>query len=93
MRFSENFDGRTEPLTKPRIRDFKNPIIHTLLIASTAYMALNAVWYSLEYEHVEEDLRKESLALEQELQSALDDAQRDLLTQRSWGSIFSFWRK
>lgn len=91
VRFSPDFD---QPQQKPpTLRDFRYPLFHTFLMASSAFMALNALWYALEYEEVEKQLVAESASLESALQLALDDAANDLTKRRSWASRLWFWRQ
>lgn len=91
MKFSQNFDGSSPEPKKPSLKDFRYPLFHTFLLASTTFMGLNTLWYSLEYEQMEAQLQEKSKVLEAEMQTALDSV-RDEIKKPSW-SWFSFWRK
>lgn len=58
-------------------------------------MALNTLWYSLEYEQVEQLLMEKSKQLEAEMQIALDDVREDIQksTKSSWSSWLMFWKE
>ncbi|OBA23373.1 hypothetical protein METBIDRAFT_35330 [Metschnikowia bicuspidata var. bicuspidata NRRL YB-4993] len=93
VKFSENFDGNHPAPTKPKLSEFKNPLLHTFLLASATYMALQALWSALEYEHVEAELLKKSQILETEMQEAIEDARKDMVPmKRGWLSSLKFWK-
>lgn len=92
IKFNENFDNpKLSP--KPKLSQFKYPLFHTFLIASTAYMALNTLWYGLEYNEVEKKLREKSAKLEEEMNVALEEAKVELVDQKPKRSWIFFWRK
>lgn len=94
VKFSQNFDGLMPEPKKPSLKDFKYPLFHTFLLASATFMGLNTLWYSLEYEQVEEQLKAKSRALEAEMQAALDGVREDIQkSSSSWSSRFLFWKK
>lgn len=94
IKFSENFDGQLPEPRKPTLRDFRYPLFHTFLLASTTFMALNTLWYSLEYEQVELLLIERSKQLEAEMQQALSEAREDIQkTSKTWTSKLMFWKK
>lgn len=96
VKFSENFDGQNPAPTKPTLGEFKNPLLHTFLLASATYMALQALWLALEYEHVEAELVAKSKVLETEMQKALDDARHEMaasIASKSWFSKLAFWNR
>ena len=94
VKFSENFDGQHPAPTKPNLSEFKNPLLHTFLLASATYMALQALWSSLEYEHVEAELLEKSRALEAEMYQALEEARQDMVLAKSgWLSKLKFWNR
>lgn len=96
VKFSPNFDGQSPEPKRPQLRDFRYPLFHTFLLASTTFMALNTLWYSLEYEQVEQQLIEQSKVLEAEMQQALDEAREDLQKsspKSSWTSWIKFWKR
>lgn len=57
-------------------------------------MAFNTLWYSLEYEQVEQQLMEKSKQLEADLQLALDEVREDIQkSSTSWSSKLMFWRR
>lgn len=90
IHFSENFDGAE--LQKPRLRDFRYAIGNFFLLSSSVFMAYNAMWYKLEYEHVQKEVEAKSLRLEAEMQLALELAKQELPLNRSWLSKLAFWK-
>ncbi|QFZ28639.1 putative small nuclear ribonucleoprotein [Clavispora lusitaniae] len=91
VKFSENFDGHVQA-TKPRLADFRYPLFHTFLLASSVYMGLNALWYSLEYEQVENSLIKQANKLEDELQRTLEEVKsQHIKSADKWYSKLKFW--
>lgn len=95
VKFSENFDGQNPAPTKPKLSEFKNPLLHTFLLASATYMALQALWSGLEYEHVEAELLEKSKVLEAEMQSALETARQDMeaTNRHVWFPRLQFWKR
>lgn len=91
VKFSENFDGQQPEVTKPKLSEFRNPLLHTFLIASTAFMGLNTLWNWLEYAQVEKELIEKSKMLEAEMQKALDEVKEDITPKSKWLK-WSFWR-
>lgn len=89
IHFSENFDG--SGLQKPRLRDFRNAMVNFFLLSSAVFMGYNALWYKLEYEHVQKQVEAESVRLETEMQEAIEAAKKEL-PQTSWLSSLAFWR-
>ncbi|CDR40810.1 CYFA0S05e04742g1_1 [Cyberlindnera fabianii] len=49
--------------SKPKLSDFQRPILLTLVIASTAYLAFHWAWWYLEYDEREKELKGMSLCL------------------------------
>lgn len=93
VKFSENFDGLLPQPAKPKIRDFRYPLFHSFLLASSVYMGLNCWWYALEYEQVENKLLAQANELESKLQMALEEVkeEHDLHSSRKWFSRIKFW--
>lgn len=50
--------------TKPSLGQFRAPLLHTFLVASTAYIGLHTVWAKLEYDERKRVLERESNELE-----------------------------
>lgn len=84
--YSVRFPQTTEELNheKPTLSDFKNPLLHTFLIASSAYMALHIFVLSHEYEVEEQKLADKERSLEVEIE--------ELLKQKKQKKWFSLWR-
>lgn len=93
VKFSENFDGQLAHPVKPKLRDFKYPLFHSFMLASSVYIGLNCWWYSLEYEQVEYKLLAEATELEENLQNALKEVkeEHDLNLSRKWFARLKFW--
>lgn len=94
VKFSENFNGMLPQPTKPKLRDFRYPLFHSFLLASSVYMGLNCWWYALEYEQVENGLVREANELEAKLHKALEEVkeEHELHSSRTWFSRIKFWR-
>lgn len=91
VRFNENFNQQA-PDPKPKISQFKYPLYHTFLLASTAYMGFHVVWYHLEYKEVEKDLKEKAERLENEMQKALDEVRIEVVDSKPKRSWLTFWR-
>lgn len=84
VRFATEFDELNK---KPTIGQFKYPLFHVFLIASSTYMAMNAWWYALEYEQTEKKLKEQSAVLDSQLQAALEEinaTKKELLHKKHW---------
>ncbi|ODV78159.1 uncharacterized protein CANTADRAFT_7611 [Suhomyces tanzawaensis NRRL Y-17324] len=58
---------------KPKLSEFKNPLLHTFLVASSTCLVLHAVWLRLEYEVEEKKLAEKTKQLEDSIQDLLDE--------------------
>lgn len=87
IHFAENLEGTQ----KPRLRDFCNAMGNFFLLSSAVFMTYNAIWYRLEYKHVQQEVEADSLRLEAELQRALEAAKKEM-PEKGWLSKFAFWK-
>lgn len=78
---------------KPTIGQFKTPLFHCFLIASTTYITLQAVWISLTREEKEEEFISETKALEEKVQHLVEEKKNELDYKRNkWYNIFKIWK-
>lgn len=89
VRFSTQFDAANP---KPTLAQFKYPLFHVFLIASSTYMAMNAWWYALEYKEKEQKLQEAARALDLELQAVIDEKKAVHAESHPKKSWFRFWR-
>lgn len=59
--------------TKPKISEFKNPLLHTFLIASSTCLVLHSLWLSLEKVEREKELAGRAKEMEAEIQKIVDE--------------------
>ncbi|KAK6198926.1 uncharacterized protein RJT21DRAFT_52552 [Scheffersomyces amazonensis] len=76
---------------KPQIKQFSNPLFHTFLIASSAYILLHSWWISLEYENKEKELIAESKRLEELVQDIINEKQAELINRESSRKWYKLW--
>lgn len=70
---------------KPKLSQFKNPLYHTFLVASSAYIFLHTMWFALEYEEEKKRLEAKSEALEKEIHGLVEEKKMELESKnRSW---------
>ena len=70
--------------SKPNISQFKYPLFHTFLIASTTYMVLHAVSLSIDIGDEEKKYSEEEADLEQEIKTIVD--QKKEMANKRWYS-------
>lgn len=73
---------------KATIGQFRNPLFHTFLIASSTYMLIHLFVSIYEYQQEEKCLLKEEKDLEHEIQAIIDEKASKVPTKR-W---YLFWR-
>ncbi|CUM62918.1 uncharacterized protein PRCAT00000478001 [Priceomyces carsonii] len=79
--------------SKPKIKEFKYPLFHTFLIASTTYVLLNSLYLKLEQEEKQNELLKRNEELENSIQILVNEKEQELRAkQKKWYSIFNLWR-
>lgn len=78
--------------TKPKLSQFKNPLFHTFLLASTTYIILHTIWLNLEFNEKKRTLEYQSKDLEEEIQNLVDDKKANIQNnnKRSWYP--RFWK-
>lgn len=78
-----------ETVVKPQISQFKGPLLHTFLLASTTYIVLQTVWMNLEYSEKRAELEAESKSLEDKIQRLVDAKKHEFDGRnRTWW----FWK-
>ncbi|CCH41776.1 hypothetical protein BN7_1315 [Wickerhamomyces ciferrii] len=70
---------------KPKLSDFSRPIVSTLIIGSIAYLSFHWVWWYLEKEEREKELKTK----EEELAKIAPVRDSTEVNKKSW---FRFWR-
>ncbi|CUM54124.1 uncharacterized protein AC631_04744 [Debaryomyces fabryi] len=81
----------TEPL-KPTLSQFKNPLFHCFLIASTTYIVLHIVWINLSSSEKEAKFIEKTKVLEDRIQQLVDDRKNEYESKRKWSNVFKFWK-
>ncbi|ONH67922.1 Inner membrane assembly complex subunit 17 [Cyberlindnera fabianii] len=82
--------------SKPKLSDFQRPILLTLVIASTAYLAFHWAWWYLEYDEREKELKAQVKEKSDKLQKLLaetgqtDEEGNKVVKKRSW---WRFWAR
>jgi hypothetical protein len=85
IRFPEHIG---EVATKPKISEFKTPLLNTFLIASSTCLVFHSLWLSLEYVEREKELSARAKVLENEIQSIVDVKKEGIVTKK-W---YWLWR-
>ncbi|EGV65221.1 hypothetical protein CANTEDRAFT_102588 [Yamadazyma tenuis ATCC 10573] len=70
---------------KPNLSQFKNPLLHTFLIASSTYMVLHIIALIDQYDEEEKILSREEKVLEEKIQSIIDETK--IRNEKSWYSF------
>ncbi|RLV84266.1 hypothetical protein JA9_004867 [Meyerozyma sp. JA9] len=66
----------TQHAAKPKLRQFSTPLFHTLLGASSVYIAFHVAWLRLEHREEERKLLKKSQEYEDEIQKLVSAKSR-----------------
>ncbi|CAH6723093.1 hypothetical protein CLIB1444_13S00166 [[Candida] jaroonii] len=77
--------------SKPNISQFKTPLLHTFLIASTTYLLLNTIAMTLEYEEEKQKIENLEKSIEFEIQTVIDNKKKQL-ESRWYQKIPFFWK-
>ena len=77
---------------KPTLSQFKNPLFHCFLIASTTYIVLHIVWTSLSSSEKEAKLIEKTRVLEDRIQELVDEKKDKFESTRRWSNMFKFWK-
>ncbi|CAK7901229.1 hypothetical protein CAAN1_06S03070 [[Candida] anglica] len=83
--YSVKFPQTSAPA--PTVGQFRNPLLHCFLLASSTYIVLHTVWLSLEYEHREKELKKSTELLESRIQTYVDARSTADKSKKWW----KFW--
>lgn len=86
IKFPQEF--KTANNEKPTLSQFRNPLFHTFLIASSTYMLIHLFVSVSEYESEEKVLLKQEKDLESEIQSLID-VKAAQVPKKRW---YFFWR-
>lgn len=77
---------------KPTLSQFKNPLFHCFLIASTTYIVLHIVYTSISCSEKEELFIERTKVLEDRIQQLVDEKKNKLESTRKWSNMFKFWK-
>ena len=77
---------------KPTLSQFKNPLFHCFLVASTTYIVLHTVWTNLNSSEKEERFIDKTKAFEDRIQQLVDKKRNELESKKSWSHVFKFWK-
>lgn len=77
---------------KPTLSQFKNPLFHCFLIASTTYIVLHIVWTSLSSSEKEAKFIEKTKVLEDRIQQLVDERKNEFESTRKWSNMFKFWK-
>lgn len=78
-------------ILKPKISQFKTPLLHTFLIASTTYLLLNTIAMTLEYEEEKQKIETLEKSIESEIQTAIDNKKKQL-ESKWYQKLPLFWK-
>lgn len=73
---------------KPTLSQFKNPLLHFFLIASSTYIIMNGICITLENKEREKEIIKEQKSLESKIQTHFDKE-----NLKRWYSMLKFWNR
>lgn len=77
---------------KPTLSQFKNPLFHCFLIASTTYIVLHIVWTSLSSSEKEAKFIEKTKVLEDRIQQLVDERKNEFESTRKWSNMLKFWK-
>lgn len=84
--------GNSAEPPKPTLSQFKNPLFHCFLIASTTYIVLHTIWINLSSSEKEAKFIEKTGVLEDRIQQLVDDRKNAYESKRTWYNVFKFWK-
>lgn len=87
VKFPQSYEDLNHPVqSNPSLGQFKNPLFHCFLIASSTYMMFHIVSLKLEHDKEQQRYTYQEKELESSIQTIIDQKKR--LLDRRWYHIF-----